>query len=203
MVKGGKMARWVLPVLLISSCFLLNGCALFTRDKTDDLQRQINSLRMEFEELRDDNDKKLEQLKSNQENLSARVQHLIEEKQRLSQENQDLTSRLDGIGGGSRKVPTVERTTEAPDDFKVKVLSGNGDINSAKEMAKKLSDMGYEVGRVGHATRSNFARNTVFFSDDAQEEARRLVSVLGGETVMRPITWSSSYNIIVVTGLSQ
>ncbi len=84
--------------------------------------------------------------------------------------------------------------------LKLKVLSGDGDLNSAKRMAKKLGNMGYKIKLVDRAPRSNFLRNTVYFASGFQDEAKRLVSSLGNNTILKPLTWSSKFDIIVVTG---
>ena len=198
-----KMSRYALFFLLIPCCFMFNGCTLLSADKSDDLQAQINNLRMENQSLKEEYDGKLEQLKVNNENLTAQIRHLIEEKQRLSSENQDMMARLDRLEQktGKGKPPAKSAVMEENRDIKIKVLSGNGDIGSAKKMARRLEEMGYQVSQVDFATRSNFEKDTVFFSKSAEEEAKRLVSSLGSNTTMREITWSSSYEIIVVTGL--
>jgi regulator of replication initiation timing len=182
---------------------MFNGCTLLSADKSGDLQAQINTLRMENQSLKEEYDGKLEQLKVTNENLTAQIRHLIEEKQRLSSENQEMMARLDRLEQktGKGKPPAKSAVTEENRDIKIKVLSGNGDIGSAKKMARRLEEMGYQVSQVDFATRSNFEKDTVFFSKSAEEEAKRLVSSLGSNTTMREITWSSSYEIIVVTGL--
>lgn len=198
------MVKKFLPILVIPWCFLFSGCALFSADKTGDLQRQINTLRLENQSLREEYDKKLEQIKANNDNLSAQVRHLIEEKQRLSAENQEILARLEQLGSkGRRAAPRKKPAVESVDskEIRVKVLSGDGNIGSARQMARRLEEMGYQVAQVDFATRSNFTHDTVYFSKNAEDEAKRMVSSLGGKTIMREITWSSSFDIIVVTGL--
>jgi hypothetical protein len=88
-------------------------------------------------------------------------------------------------------------------EVKIKTLSGNGDLHSAREMAKKLRKMGYKITAIDFAPRSNFVRNTVYYAPEFQNEARRLVSRLGGNTIVKPLTWSSIFDLIVVTGQKQ
>ena len=83
---------------------------------------------------------------------------------------------------------------------KIKVLSGDGNLDSAKEMAKKLRNMGYKIEFIDHAPRSSFRRNTVFFAPEFQYEAKRLVSSLGGNTIVNPLSWYSVFDLIIVTG---
>jgi len=84
--------------------------------------------------------------------------------------------------------------------LRVKVLSGDGDLNSAKEMARKLRNMGYKISLIDYAPRSNFSQNTVYFAAKSQNGAKRLVLSLGGNAICKPITWSSIFDLIVVTG---
>ena len=198
------MPRIIFTILLIPWCLIFSGCALLSAEKTNNLQDQINNMRMENQSLREEYDGKLEQLKASNENLTAQIRHLIEEKQRLSSENQEMMARLDQLEQKKgKRAPIKSDTVGVTKDIKIKVLSGNGDIGSAKQMARRLEEMGYQVAQVDFATRSNFVQDTVFFSKSAEEEAKRLVSSLGGNTAMREMTWSSSYSIIVVTGLAK
>jgi outer membrane protein OmpA-like peptidoglycan-associated protein len=84
--------------------------------------------------------------------------------------------------------------------IKIKVLSGDGNLGSAKEMAKKLRNMGYKIEFIDHAPRSSFRQNTVFFTPKFQCEATRLVSSLGSNTIVTPLSWYSVFDLIIVTG---
>ena len=84
--------------------------------------------------------------------------------------------------------------------LKVKVLSGTGKASSAKQMANRLTKMGYKVKDAGMASRSNFTVNTVYFAPKYQKEARRMATQLGGNTIYKPMAWSSEFHVIVVTG---
>jgi hypothetical protein len=80
------------------------------------------------------------------------------------------------------------------------VLSGYGDLNSAKEMAEMLKAMGYRVKSIDYASRSSFSRNTVFFAPEFKKEAEMLVSRLGGDMILKPLSWYSIFDLVVVTG---
>jgi len=84
--------------------------------------------------------------------------------------------------------------------LKVKVLSGTGKASSAKQMASRLAKMGYRVKDGGMASRSNFTVNTVYFAPKYQKEAKRMAMQLGGNTIYKPMAWSSEFHMIVVTG---
>jgi len=63
---------------------------------------------------------------------------------------------------------------------------------------KKLIEMGYKIEDIGIAARADFRENTIYFASDYQKEAEQLEARLGGDTVSRPLTWTSIYHIIVV-----
>lgn len=81
---------------------------------------------------------------------------------------------------------------------KVKILCGDGNMSYTKKVAGELSEMGCEVKRIGRS-RSNFSRNTVYYTPEFHDKARELVEHLGDKTIFKPLTWSSAFDIIVVT----
>jgi hypothetical protein len=83
-------------------------------------------------------------------------------------------------------------------ELKVKVLSGNGKLPTARQMSKRLIAMGYKVEDIGTATRTDYTVNTIYFASDYKTEAQRLAARLGGKSVAKPLTWSSVFHIIVV-----
>jgi outer membrane murein-binding lipoprotein Lpp len=87
-----------------------------------------------------------------------------------------------------------------PKMLKIKVLSGNGKISSAKALSGKLTKLGYRVENIGMAPRSNFDVNTVYFAPDYKNEAQQMAARLGGDTIYKPLTWPSVFHMIVVAG---
>ncbi len=84
--------------------------------------------------------------------------------------------------------------------IRMKVLSGEGKIDSAKRMAKRLTALGYKVESVGMAESADYPANTVYFTAKYKKEAKTLASRLGKETIVKPLTWKSVFSVIVVTG---
>ncbi|MBA4422641.1 MAG: hypothetical protein C0390_05995 [Syntrophus sp. (in: bacteria)] len=83
---------------------------------------------------------------------------------------------------------------------KIKVLAGDGNIASARRMAKRLVKMGYRVKLIDRAERSDFALNTVYHAVDYGVAADDIVKKLGGNTISLPLTWQSIFDLIIVTG---
>jgi biotin carboxyl carrier protein len=98
----------------------------------------------------------------------------------------------------SEKIAIVTKPS-APKLLKIKVLSGDGKLPSARRMAKRLIKMGYKVQTVDLAPRWKIKKNVVFYSEDCRQEAEQILKRLGGKTVIKPLSWPSIFNLIVVT----
>jgi len=83
---------------------------------------------------------------------------------------------------------------------RVKVLTGDGKPASGREMARMVEDMGYKVERVGKAPTANFSQHTVFYTPDFRSDADNIAKRLGGNAIVKPLSWPSIFNLIVVTG---
>jgi hypothetical protein len=109
----------------------------------------------------------------------------------------DITKRDETKKSADEKQVSAVRETDLR-NLKVKVLSGNGKLPTAKDMSKRLTAMGYRVEEIGMANRTNYTANTIYFASDYKAEAQSLASRLGGKTIAKPLTWSSVFHIIVV-----
>ncbi len=87
-----------------------------------------------------------------------------------------------------------------PQSLKVKVLAGDGDLASAKALSAKLGKMGYRVQSVDKAPRSDFDATVVFYGSEHRAAGEAMAKRLGSGTAARPLTWSSSFDLIVVSG---
>ena len=84
--------------------------------------------------------------------------------------------------------------------LRIKVLSGNGDLHSAGKMANELEKMGYNIEEIDYAPRSNFLDNILYFAAKYQKEAEDLAFKSGSINILKPVTWPSVFDFIVVTG---
>ncbi len=153
------------------------------------LQEQINILREEDQRIRDEDESKMASMRDQNGSFNEQINSLKEENQRLSDENQGL-----------RKELTMLQLRYERGKSIIKVLSGDGDLNSALEMEKKLRNMDYNIILIDYAPRSNFLRNTVFFARKFQKEGKQLAFSLGDNTIAKPLSWYSIFDLIVVTG---
>ncbi len=99
----------------------------------------------------------------------------------------------------ARKEP-AETQSPRQKDLKIKVLAGDGNIASARGLSKKLSKMGYRVKLIDKAPRSDFDATVVYYGNEHRATAETMAKRLGGGTAIRHLTWSSAFDIIVVTG---
>ncbi len=99
----------------------------------------------------------------------------------------------------AQKEPAETKARESK-TVTIKVLAGDGKIASAKGLAKQLGKMGYRVKLTDLAPRSDFEAATVFYGADHRTTGETIAKRLGGGAVAKQMTWSSSFDIIVVTG---
>ena len=166
-----------------------------------DLQGQINSLSEENQRIRDENESNMASMRDQNEVLNEQVNRLKEENQRITDDNQLLAKRLAELQLKHETLASGSYELEKDiGKLKIKVLSGDGNLNSAKEMASKLRNMDYKIELIHYAPRSNFLRDTVYFAPKFQKEAERLAFSLGGNTVVKPLSWTSVFDLIAVTG---
>jgi hypothetical protein len=160
--------------------------------KNANLGRQLEILREQNQRITDQTESKIAEITDKNAALANEIRRLEEENKTAIDENRVL----------AEKVSTLQHEYEtlSTRKLRVKVLTGDGNLNSAIDMARKLESMGYTIGLIDHAPRSNFSQNTVFFASKSQHQANCLVTGLGDNTISKPLSWSSVFDLIVVTG---
>ena len=166
----------------------IQGDADRLRVENIDLKKRIDLLKNDSRSSMDETRREMAEMENEQKTLNQELAKLREENKRITTENASFKEKFQKL------------QEKAIRDLKIKVLSGNGDLRSAKSMTKKLMGMDYEISLIGYAPRSNFEKNTVYFKPDFEKEGKRLVSRLGANTLIKPLTWSSIFDLIIVTG---
>jgi outer membrane murein-binding lipoprotein Lpp len=185
-----KHSAVIIAVLVLG--LVLSGCAQ-TQKKIDANAQSVQYLDTAMKGL----NYKMNSLESKIKNLedsAGELEDIREEIMRLNSDKQVLINR----------VVDVEEKFESTADLKkssvrIKVLSGGGKLFSAKRMAKRLETFGYAVQKTAKAPRRNYETDKVFYDPAFRVEAEDIAKKLGGGTVVRPLTWNSQFNIIVVT----
>ncbi|HIJ54894.1 MAG TPA: hypothetical protein HPQ03_02085 [Deltaproteobacteria bacterium] len=202
---------------LIFACCLvfLQGCSSFDKWNSggskakDQPKMSKKEMRNEIQKLKEDNQKlrgqvnRLEKQSDKSKQLGALAGKLKEETNQAKAEKSDLERRLSRLEEEKKALESKLTDLEMRKDqskINISVLSGDGEIKPALETSSLLRQMGYPVKRVGLAPRPSFKNPTVFFTENYKPVADELVKILGKEAKSKPLTWSSVYDIIVVTG---
>jgi len=207
-----------LCIFTLVFCLAISGCAALDfsgRNTTEELQRSKASIAQLNEQMASVN-KDLTLLKSQVQKMKEaeaatkdssvagetgtpkEKEAAVSETGKKEQVKEVDISKRDEMKKSADEKQSVEGKETSPKSLKIKVLSGNGKLPTARQMSKKLIEMGYRVGDIGTANRADYAVNTIYFASDYKTEAQRLAARLGGKTIAKPLTWSSVYHIIVV-----
>ena len=214
-------ARMLCIVTLIL-CLTTSGC-LSSRysDKTtgdelrkskasiDALNEQMAALNKEIEALKNE----LQQIKEEQQKEKADTEEASPIGQTAATEDRVIASvpepeKKDKI----QEIDIVkEETKKAPEEksivsqkeitlkaFRMKVLSGNGKLSTARDMSTKVAKMGYKSEDIGLASRADYKATTIYYAPEYRMEAEKLAARLGGETISIIMTWPSVFHIILV-----
>ena len=201
----------ILCIITLAFCLATSGCAgldLSGKNTTEELQRSKASIAQLNDQIASVN-KDLTLLKAEvqkmKEEEAARNESSVKEKEAAAAETGKKAqvkevdiSKKDEMKKSADEKRAVEGKETSLKNLKVKVLSGNGKLPTARQMSKRLITMGYSVADIGTAARTDYTVNTIYFAPDYKTEAQRLAAQLGGKTIAKPLTWSSVFHIIVV-----
>ena len=200
-----------LCIITLVFCLATSGCTALdssSKNTTEELQRSKASIAQLNDQIASVN-KELTLLKAEvqkmKEEEAARNESSVKEKEAAAAETGKKAqvkevdiSKKDEMKKSADEKQAVEGKETSLKNLKVKVLSGNGKLPTARQMSKRLITMGYSVADIGTAARTDYTVNTIYFAPDYKAEAQRLAAQLGGKTIAKPLTWSSVFHIIVV-----
>jgi len=83
-------------------------------------------------------------------------------------------------------------------DLRIKIVSGDGMPLSAKIMSRELTEKGYRIDRVDVAP-FLFKEATVFYAPGFHTDARELADIIKAQGGIKPLSWKSIYDIIIVS----
>ena len=148
------------------------------------------------------------------EEMNQNIAQLNTEVGQLKQELHDGIQAAQAAPPAAVGTVAVARTIEEPmpaddsaarivakKDLRIKVLSGDARLSSARNLALQLQKLGYIVDRIDLAPKS-FSATTVYFAAGLNNHGSEIASQLPG-SVTKPLTWKSVYDIIVVSGKGQ
>jgi myosin heavy subunit len=169
------------------------------RNRYLEMDQQLIKLQRNYQEVNQQN-KILEERVAELQTIDQILK--FQHKYQRESEEDDIIEEKPASQPPGDQMPSSQTMSSDKDQWKikVKVLSGDGDINSAQKIAKRLKGMGYKIENVDYAPRANFKKNIVYFSPNYEEEGKRLVQRLGSNTILKALSWPSSFHLIVVTG---
>lgn len=178
--------RGRLLIILLVLC--ISGCG---GNKIARLERENQALKEQVEELSrqlesvSEGVHEVQKIEGETRRMVLNIEQQMQERQAEEAETVEETSLQE------------ERVVRPP---RIKVLSGTKGLTAARTLVRKLMDAGYAVEKMDRAPRTNFKSNVVYFGQDFEGEAKSIVEALGGRTSIRPMTWPSIFDIIVVAG---
>ncbi len=95
----------------------------------------------------------------------------------------------------AQPVAQPQMTASSP---RIKVLGGDGRTASAREAAGRLEGMGYKVERIDRAD-SRYSSPIIYYAAGFEDSAKDIAGRLGGGAKIKPLTWNSIFDIIVLT----
>ncbi len=207
----------VIMALLMSLALVLSGCVVqksaYQRkyDEADRLGMEVASLQQQNKALAEEN----EGLRQQVQELSADRQEPVETvrptstaapagKEAPKAAEEKITESPQEKAAVTPQAETAKPVPEKKDmglkSIRLKVLSGNGKMSSARKMAGRLTRLGYKVEVVGMATTPDYARDTVYYKPDFEMQAVEMAKKLGGKAITKPMSWSSVFDVIAVAG---
>ena len=90
--------------------------------------------------------------------------------------------------------PLATRSLRSPGGSK------GGDMRSARRISMLLGKHGYGVKVSDRSDSGEFDLDTVFYREGYAIAGRKVAGIIGMGAVTRPLTWSTVYDIIIVTG---
>lgn len=195
------MKRHVLNAIALIIVLLMSSCAGYSKGSDG-----INELEARLDK---ENERQNERIKAIDAYLST-----IDERSMGSIEKRELINRIavleSKVSDLERRNQTSKMITEEEDivehdngeraSLRIKVLSGDGSPTSAKRMAIRLERFGYKVERTDIATRRDFKKTQIFYSDANRKYAADIFRKIGGNADLKSITWQSVFDLIIVTG---
>ena len=216
----------LISVFLLSGCGIFRNIdgspdqeVKNSRSSKTELLKEVENLQAGNKALRETVDLQQAQIKTFEEKDKAhqkavseglaRIESLEKEKNGLLEENKMLKAEAAfkevTAPAAIKEVTLVEpkkpqkTPAAAVKELHIKVLAGNGGLAAARKTSKKLLDLGYRVEKLDWTTTSSYRSDTVYHTKDLEMEARELAERLGKDTVVKPLTWPSIFNVIVAT----
>lgn len=159
------------------------------------LMAENMNLRQQLTYMKKVSSESLEACEQQLETATQELEALREEARAAREPAAAVTPELSRSAG---RIPTSQ--SKGSKEVKIKILSGDGNLDSARNLKEKLEEMAFRVDAVGLAPRSDFKWTTLYVRAGHESQGKNLASRLGENTRILPLTWSSIFDVIIVTG---
>jgi outer membrane murein-binding lipoprotein Lpp len=182
----------VLTLLFASGCAGVAGGGNAAR--LDELEHETEEMRQHVDEVREN----LELLSATLNSLEQSIDQIkdsAERPRRIEEGTKRVSEMLESI---DRRLNDIERAN--PATLNIKVLSSDGDMRSARRIKMLLGKRGYKVKAMDVSGTGAIKVDTVFYSKGYVVAGRQLAEIIGIGARSKLLTWSTVYDIIIVTG---
>lgn len=190
-------------VAAVSGCFVTQDKYVKKEEEANTLAKTNSEIAAQNERLKAENAELKKQAALKDDLLQKKSEDIAKQDAKQAEMVNEM-DRMKAQLSKSREAAIEEspaaKKSSGPKALRIKVLSGDGKADSAKKMARRIASMGYKVESVGMAQSADYPAITVYFAPKYKAEAKTLATKLGKETISKPLSWKSVFNLIVVTG---
>jgi chromosome segregation ATPase len=197
-------------VMALSGCMVTKSAYVQKEEEANTLAKTVSDLDQRNKEITAQSEKLRAENTDLKKQLAAKDDLLQKKSEEIARQDAKQAAMVNEVermkaqqarsGAADIKESPAAGKSAGLKSIRMKVLSGEGKIDSAKRMAKRLTAMGYKVESVAMAENADYPANTVYFTEKYKKEAKTLATRLGKNTIVKPLTWKSVFSIIVVTG---
>lgn len=190
-------------VAAVSGCFVTQDKYVKKEEEANTLAKTNSEIAAQNERLKAENAELKKQVALKDDLLQKKSEDIAKQDAKQAEMVNEM-DRMKAQLSKSREAAIEEspaaKKPAGPKALRIKVLSGDGKADSARKMARRIASMGYKVESVGMAQSADYPAITVYFAPKYKAEAKTLATKLGKETISKPLSWKSVFNLIVVTG---
>ncbi len=201
------VALFVSLVLVSSGCMVQKSAYQKKVDEADSLGRDVASLQQQNKSLAEENERLRQQVQELSTGVgtpesSAGAAPALKEAPKATEEKimEPPKEKAAATPQAATAKPVPEKKDADIKSIRLKVLSGNGKMSSAKKMAGRLTKLGYKVEVVGMAMTPDYVTDTVYYKPGFEKQAADMAKKLGAKTITKPMSWSSVFDVIAVAG---
>ena len=84
--------------------------------------------------------------------------------------------------------------------FRIKILDGTGNLANTQRLRSKLMTKGSNVTTTAVSDKGKWEQTVLYYGKGSEAHAEKVAAAIPGRVLLRPLTWKTSYDIILVLG---